>query len=303
VTAAVAGISSAAVTWIWTALHTGPGGLVHSSFGTIQASLTEFAAGERFDLGRVVELEFAFIEVGLDQPEFPTTDADTQAAVSGAPDEIAASVAADHGRAIADPVRGGADAVNAAVRTVDGFTRAVVGVVNDSARVSGAVNGIGAVVSGGYYGRDVSGRGPSTPLVAINQAASLVNRTDAAVLAPTTPNAFFTIDFPSLKPQPSEPWVISEATFSRSLDTGATAELTLMPKEAFTPEPSIPQLYDWQTAKDLQAGGAAQGFAGEAGGRRSGGGPGEGQALPPDLERPRLRPGPAHRRLRPARGP
>ena len=37
-----------------------------------------------------------------------------------------------------------------------------------------------------YHGRYVSGRGPSTPIVAVNQAASLVNRTDAAVLAPTT---------------------------------------------------------------------------------------------------------------------
>ena len=46
----------------------------------------------------------------------------------------------------------GADAVNAAARTVNGFTRAVVGVVNDGARVIGAV----------------------------------VNRTDAAVLALTT---------------------------------------------------------------------------------------------------------------------
>ena|SRR5689334_19198669 len=97
-----------------------------------------------------------------------------------------ASVASDFGAAIAAPVLVGADAVNAAVRTVTGFTRAVVGVVNDGARVVGAVNGIGAVVNGGYYGRYVSARGPSTPLVAINQAASLVNRTDAAVLALTT---------------------------------------------------------------------------------------------------------------------
>ena len=69
---------------------------------------------------------------------------------------------------------------------MDGFTRAVVGVVNDGARVVGAVNGIGAVVNGAYHGRHVSGRGPSTPTAAVNQAASLVNRADAAVLALTT---------------------------------------------------------------------------------------------------------------------
>ena len=48
------------------------------------------------------------------------------------------------------------------------------------------MNGIGAVVTGAYHGRYVSGRGPSTPIVAINQAVSVVNRTDAAVLALTT---------------------------------------------------------------------------------------------------------------------
>ena len=41
-------------------------------------------------------------------------------------------------------------------------------------------------MDGGCYGRYVSGPGPSAPLVAANQAASLVNRTDAAVLALTT---------------------------------------------------------------------------------------------------------------------
>ena len=106
--------------------------------------------------------------------------------MGGAADGAADSVSADYGRGVADPLRGGLDAVNAAARTVSGFARAVAGVVNDGARVVGAVDGIGAVVTGGYYGHYVSGRGPTTPLVAINQAASLVNRTDAAVLAPTT---------------------------------------------------------------------------------------------------------------------
>ncbi|MBV8749429.1 MAG: hypothetical protein JO103_06925 [Candidatus Eremiobacteraeota bacterium] len=41
-------------------------------------------------------------------------------------------------------------------------------------------------MTGAYHGRYVSGRGPSTPIVAINQAVSVVNRTDAAVLALTT---------------------------------------------------------------------------------------------------------------------
>ncbi|MBV9777154.1 MAG: hypothetical protein JO143_08905 [Acetobacteraceae bacterium] len=123
----------------------------HPSFGTTQASLTELSAGERAHLGRVVEPAFAFVEAGLDRPELPTTDADTRAAVSGATDETVANVTAG-------PVLVGADAVNAAARAVDGLTRAVVGLANDGARVSGAVNGVGAVASGGRYGRRVGGR-------------------------------------------------------------------------------------------------------------------------------------------------
>ena len=69
---------------------------------------------------------------------------------------------------------------------MNGFTRAVVGLVNDGARVVGAVNGIGAVVTGACHDRYVSGGGASTPLVTVNRAASVVNRTDAAVLALTT---------------------------------------------------------------------------------------------------------------------
>ena len=106
--------------------------------------------------------------------------------MGGAADGAADSVSADYGRGVANPLLVGLDAVNAAARTVSGFTRAAVGGVNDGARVVGAVNGIGAVVGGGHYGRYVSGRGPAAPLVAINQAASVVNRTDAAVLALTT---------------------------------------------------------------------------------------------------------------------
>ena len=49
-----------------------------------QGEGTKFAAGERAELGRVVELEFAFVEVGPDHPEFLTIDADTRAAAFAA---------------------------------------------------------------------------------------------------------------------------------------------------------------------------------------------------------------------------
>jgi len=47
-------------------------------------------------------------------------------------------MAADYGLAVANPFLTGLDAVNAAARTVNGFTRAVVGVVNDGARGAAA---------------------------------------------------------------------------------------------------------------------------------------------------------------------
>jgi prophage tail gpP-like protein len=70
------------------------------------------------------------------------------------------------------------------------------------------------------------------------------------------PNFFAPIDLPELKLAPPDPWVIGEVTYARDLDTGTTANLLLMPKEAFTPELSILMLFDWQVAEQLGQGGA-----------------------------------------------
>lgn len=40
-----------------------------------------------------------------------------------------------------------------------------------------------------------------------------------------------------VKPPDSDPWLISEVSFMRDISRGTTAEITMMPKEAFTPEP------------------------------------------------------------------
>jgi prophage tail gpP-like protein len=52
------------------------------------------------------------------------------------------------------------------------------------------------------------------------------------------PNAFAPINLPALKLTPKKPWIISEMTYHRD-DDGTHAELVLMPKEAFTPEPVL----------------------------------------------------------------
>lgn len=63
----------------------GVGWLVHPSLGGLHAVLTEFAAGERADLGRVVEIEFGFIQ-GQELPLYPVTAVSTQSATNTAAD-------------------------------------------------------------------------------------------------------------------------------------------------------------------------------------------------------------------------
>jgi prophage tail gpP-like protein len=53
------------------------------------------------------------------------------------------------------------------------------------------------------------------------------------------PNAFAPVLLPTLKLAPPEPWVIAEVTYSVDPGRGTTAELLLMPRDAFLPEPLI----------------------------------------------------------------
>lgn len=71
------------------------------------------------------------------------------------------------------------------------------------------------------------------------------------------PNAFVPqLNIPAIKVAPVDPWVISDVTFSRDLDRGTTAELTLMPKQAFVQEPIVllPFLGYWPDGKRQGAG-------------------------------------------------
>ena len=74
------------------------------------------------------------------------------------------------------------------------------------------------------------------------------------------PNAFAPLDLPALKLSPSDPWVIGEVTYAMDQDRGTTADLMLMPKDAFLPEPTIltPFLSDPDTRPPLAGGGAAR---------------------------------------------
>lgn len=177
----------------------GPGDLVHPSLGLTSASLTEFSAGERFDLGRVVELEFSFIEAGRDTPLFPSADDDTQENVVDAAFEMDGSAARDFGAGVANPVLTGVGAVQAGVRAVNGFTSMTVNLVNDGARVARAVSGVGALVGGdAYYGRYASSSRRPPPGVSVERTLSQVNRGAAAVAALTAASVNATQNVASL---------------------------------------------------------------------------------------------------------
>ena len=71
-----------------------------------------------------------------------------------------------------------------------------------------------------------------------------------------TPNTLAMVSLPSIKMQPADPWVIGEVTYSRGKD-GTSATLTLMPPDAYSPEPSVLTAVDLQVAQALPGGGGA----------------------------------------------
>ena len=67
-----------------------------------------------------------------------------------------------------------------------------------------------------------------------------------------TPNRLCPVDLPSLKVVQAR-WIIAAVTYQLGLDGGTRAQLTLMPPEAFQPEPNFVTPFDWQVFLDLNA--------------------------------------------------
>ncbi len=65
-------------------------------------------------------------------------------------------------------------------------------------------------------------------------------------------NALAPLNMPALK-LTNQTWLISSVTFVRNED-GTTAELTLMPKEAFVPEAEYLVRFNWQVGQDIPGG-------------------------------------------------
>jgi prophage tail gpP-like protein len=70
-----------------------------------------------------------------------------------------------------------------------------------------------------------------------------------------TPNALAPLTLPSLKLS-NALWLISDVSYRRGA-AGTTCEVTLMPKQAFVPEPDFLSPFAWQVGQELPGGGAA----------------------------------------------
>lgn len=79
------------------------------------------------------------------------------------------------------------------------------------------------------------------------------------------PNTLARLHLPSVK-LPDKTWLISEVTFSKDAERGTVADVTLMPKNAFLPEPLILYPFDAQVQQALQeSAGPALGSKGPGG--------------------------------------
>jgi prophage DNA circulation protein len=152
----------------------------------MQATLIEFSAGERADLGRVVELEFSFIQ-GVDRPAFPTSAFATALQTGIAAIQAGLAIASDYISAVTTAISGinagltFASNLFASVRgIIGGFVGLAGSVINDSGASANAVLGLQ-----GTYGRYGAGTNvtaqPATATVASVLAAVTVARAAATV--------------------------------------------------------------------------------------------------------------------------
>ena len=143
----------------------GSGQLVHPTLGAVTASLVTFAAGQRREMGRVVELEFEFVETA-DAVLYPTGALATRDVVRRAADDANDAIRADFFDTAFATIQRGTYAVAAVAATAKGFVNTGVAVVNDPRRAARSVTGLsGLVVNTFTLGRYAGGRLP-TPLPA-----------------------------------------------------------------------------------------------------------------------------------------
>jgi prophage DNA circulation protein len=159
----------------------GTGTLVHPALGLRLAVLTNFAASQRAETGRSIELEFEFTESSA--VEFPTIGIATQAATASAATLAGAGVLADFTAVIGSALTAGAAVVGTITGTVGAWCGCALGLIGDAALVADALTGL--VNPTGSYGRFSMGS-RATPLSLTATEASVLASTVAAVAAVQT---------------------------------------------------------------------------------------------------------------------
>jgi prophage DNA circulation protein len=216
----------------------GTGVLVHPSLGRMNATLTEFSASERFDLGRVVEINFSFIQSAT-APAFPTSTIATQLATAIAAVQAGLATVSDYTSAITTAISGINSALTFASNifatvtgAVGGFVGLAGSVINDAGAAAAAVLGLQ-----GNYGRYQVGTNivaqPATATVASVLAAVTVARA-AALAAGATLSA--TVD-PSLLPAAAQ--ALTEAVRAVAQDPADQIRI-LSALATYTPTAPLP---------------------------------------------------------------
>jgi prophage DNA circulation protein len=162
----------------------GPGMLIHPSLGFISCSLISFTSTQDAERGRMVELEFSFVE-GQAAPIFPSIVSNTITAVENFANKALTSVGIDFQTDIVQPAEAGAAALQQGAAVVTGAVSAVQGVV---AQANSLVGDAGLVVGAtkglvGNYGRYSLGSltGPVSSLTTVNSALAGLTTARTAV--------------------------------------------------------------------------------------------------------------------------
>lgn len=118
----------------------GPGTLVHPSLGSLTCSVAEFTARESAEHGRVVELEFDFLESASSL--YPALVQSTQQGTKSAASNAWSAISSDWQTNVAQPLAQGAQVVNAATQTVTKWTSSAMLVAGDASLLVHSVSGL-----------------------------------------------------------------------------------------------------------------------------------------------------------------
>ena len=147
--------------------------LIHPTLGEMDISLIDFDWRERWDLGRVVELTFHFIESGA--KTFPEVKASTTDAVNAAADAADAAAGADFLTKAGSMLKSGISAVQQVVNTVQKYTRIAQNLINGATNLFHLVQTLT-----GQFGRFFGLSKTGTSSIPVLVAKSAVSRQNVA---------------------------------------------------------------------------------------------------------------------------